>query len=70
MQLERGLYSEPSPKQNHTFYLINKLSGEILATYESNPAFSSKINDVLSICPDFWDDDNYELTTKPSEVIL
>ena len=36
-QYEKGLYSKP--KQNYTFYLINELSGEIMATYEKRPSF-------------------------------
>ena len=57
-QYEKGLYSKP--KQNYTFYLINELSGEIMATYEKRPSFY----EIESKCPDFWDNDNYKLDKK------
>jgi len=55
-QYEKGLYS--SPKQKHTFYLINELSGEIVATYEKRP----RLREIESKYPNFWD--HYKLTTQ------
>ena len=52
----KGLYSKPN--QNYTFYLINELSGEIVATYEKRPRF----REIESKYPNFWD--HYKLTKK------
>jgi len=57
-QYEKGLYSKPKPKQNFTFYLINELSGEIVATYEKRP----RLQEIESKYPNFWD--HYKLTKK------
>tara|TARA_R100000951_G_C2504632_1_gene138490 strand:- start:105 stop:305 length:201 start_codon:yes stop_codon:yes gene_type:complete len=59
-QYEKGLYSKPT--QNFTFYLINELSGEIVATYEKRPS----LHKIESKYPNFWD--HYKLIKKPSEV--